>query len=85
MKKTYTEKELEVFTQLYSSNFEARCVQEYEDEHFIDFDWKEFAGKKIKEKIQAFNKAIELGKHRKLNRWEYEHGHYSDSDQHIKA
>ncbi len=55
---TYTEQELEVFTQLYSSNFEAKCVQEFKQEYLIDFDWKDFAGKKIKEKIQAFNKAI---------------------------
>lgn len=56
--KTYTEKELEVFTQLYSSNFEAKCVQEYEQEHHVYFDWKEFSGKKMKEKLEAFNKAI---------------------------
>lgn len=82
---TYTEQELEVFTQLYSSNFEAKCVQEFEQEHLIDFDWKDFSGKKIKEKIQAFNKAVQLGRKRKLDRWEYQYGHYSDSDQHIKA
>tara|TARA_R100000278_G_C5444744_1_gene155023 strand:- start:679 stop:888 length:210 start_codon:yes stop_codon:yes gene_type:complete len=55
---TYTEQQLEVFTQLYSSNFEAKCVQEFEQENSIHFEWKDFSGKKIKEKIQAFNKYL---------------------------
>ena len=38
----WTDEMVEVFTQLYSSNFNASCVQEFESKYKVEFKYKDF-------------------------------------------
>jgi len=54
----WTDEMVEVFTQLYSSNFNASCVQEFESKYKVEFKYKDFAGKKINDKMESFKNVI---------------------------
>ena len=54
----WTDETVEVFTQLYSSNFEAKCVQVFESKYNMEFKYEDFAGKKLPEKMESFKNTI---------------------------
>ncbi len=54
----WTDEMVEVFTQVYSSNFSAGCVQEFEKKYKVEFKYEDFAGKKMKEKMGNFKNVI---------------------------
>jgi|TARA_B100001093_G_scaffold519811_1_gene610660 hypothetical protein len=54
----WTNEMVEVFTQVYSSNYNASCVQEFEKKYKVEFKYKDFAGKKIKQKMVNFENVI---------------------------
>ena len=48
----WTDEIVKVFTQVYSSNFSAGCVQEFEKKY------KDFVGRKINQKMEIFKNVI---------------------------
>ena len=54
----WTDEMVEVFTQIYSSNFSAGCVQEFEKKYKVEFSYEDFAGKKMKQKMESFKNVI---------------------------
>jgi len=54
----WTDEMVEVFTQIYSSNFEAKCVQEFESKYKVRFNYKDFHGKKLNQKMESFKNVI---------------------------
>lgn len=54
----WTDEIVKVFTQVYSSNFSAGCVQEFEKKYKVEFRYKDFVGKKINQKMEIFKNVI---------------------------
>ena len=54
----WTDEMVEVFTQIYSSNYSARCVQKFEKKYKIEFKYSDFAGRKFNEKVDNFRSVI---------------------------
>ena len=53
----WTDETVEVFTQLYSGNFSASSVQEFESKYNVKFEYDSF-GKKLNEKMESFKNVI---------------------------
>lgn len=54
----WTDEMVEVFTQIYSSNLSASCVQEFEKKYKVEFKYEDFVGKKINQKMVNFKNVI---------------------------
>ena len=54
----WTDEMVEVFTQIYSSNYSAGCVQKFEKKYRVEFKYSDFAGKKFDEKLENFRSVI---------------------------
>jgi hypothetical protein len=54
----WTDEMVEVFTQVYSSNFSAGCVREFEKKYKVKFNYDDFVGKKMNEKMGNFKYVI---------------------------
>jgi phage-related protein len=54
----WTDEIVEVFTHLYSGDFNSPRVQEFESKHEVEFNYEDFHGKEIKEKMDSFKSVI---------------------------
>ena len=54
----WTDEMVEVFTQVYSSNFSAGCVKEFEKKYKVEFNYDDFVGKRAKQKMGKFKNVI---------------------------
>jgi hypothetical protein len=54
----WTDETVEVFTQLYSSNFYSKTVNDFEEKYKVQFNFDDFHGKKLKEKMENFKNVI---------------------------
>ena len=54
----WTDETVEVFTQLYSGNFNSTRVQEFESKYKVSFSYEDFVGKKLNQKMDNFKNVI---------------------------
>jgi predicted CopG family antitoxin len=54
----WTDETVIVFTQLYSSNFYSKAVNDFEEKYNVQFNFDDFHGKKLKEKLESFKNVI---------------------------
>lgn len=54
----WTDETVEVFTQLYSSNFYSKIVNDFEEKYKVQFNFDDFHGKKLSEKMVSFKNVI---------------------------
>tara|TARA_R110001606_G_scaffold394920_1_gene566316 strand:+ start:713 stop:1027 length:315 start_codon:yes stop_codon:yes gene_type:complete len=54
----WTDEMVEVFTQIYSSNYSAGCVRKFEEKYKVELNYSDFAGRKFNEKLENFRSIV---------------------------
>lgn len=54
----WTDEMVEVFTQIYSSNYSAGCVRKFEKKYKVELKYSDFAGRKFDEKLENFRSIV---------------------------
>lgn len=55
----WTDETVEVFTQVYSGNFNSTRVQEFESKYNVELNYKDFHGKNVIQKMDIFKDVIQ--------------------------